>query len=71
MSYHDTQCVCGGKKQTDTMLCPACEEYTRETVDRRILDDPACNTDAHRGAAIRLLAMARRRKSNRQKREVA
>lgn len=33
MAYDDTQCPCGGRKQTDTLICGRCLERVRETQD--------------------------------------
>lgn len=61
MSYENTHCPCGGRKPTDTMLCQACESAFAGTPDRQRMDDPSADFGARRGAAIRLLAAARRR----------
>lgn len=62
MSYEDTNCPCGGKKPTDTMLCDPCEEHLkdrREMAEYRNLSLP---TDYRRSAAVILVSLARRRK---------
>ncbi len=61
MSWENTQCPCGEKKLTDTMLCPACEAHVGQSYDRKLMDDPAAHFDARRSAAIRVLQVARRR----------
>lgn len=61
MSYENSKCPCGGRKLTDTMLCDDCEKAVAGTFDRREMDDPKAPRDVRRSAAIRLLAVARRR----------
>ena len=61
MSYENTHCVCGGKKQTDTMLCGDCEKSVAGMFDRREMDNEAAPLEQRRSAAIRCLAVARRR----------
>jgi hypothetical protein len=61
MSYENTQCVCGGRKLTDTMLCADCEKAVEGTFDRREMENPAATWEQRRNAAIRCLAVARRR----------
>lgn len=63
MSYKNTRCPCGGQKLTETMLCPACETAVAGTYDRREMDNRAAPLEARRAAAIRLLAVSRRRQS--------
>jgi hypothetical protein len=61
MSWENTQCPCGSKKQTDTMLCHECETTVAGTFDRREMDNPAASVELRRNAAIRILACVRRR----------
>ena len=61
MSWDNTQCPCGGRKATETMLCAECEKFVEGTFDRREMDNPEASFDARRSAAIRVLACARRR----------
>lgn len=61
MAYDDTNCPCGDRKQTGTMLCDACLDFLK---DRRELAE--LNSDAsvewRRQAALILLTLARKRK---------
>jgi hypothetical protein len=62
MSWHDTRCVCGQTKPTDTLLCDACVDRA-DPVDAGIYSNPETyHTHQRRNAAIRLLADARRRR---------
>ena len=62
MSYDNTHCVCGGRKLVETMLCGDCETFVSSKPERARMDDPTATWEARRGAAIRVLAQARRRK---------
>lgn len=62
MSYENTQCPCGNRKLVETMLCDDCERTFASTLDRKRMDDLTANWSARRGAAIRVLAQARRRR---------
>jgi hypothetical protein len=64
MSYENTQCPCRGQKLPETMLCPDCETAVAGTYDRREMDNPAAPLEARRAAAIRILAVSRRRLSS-------
>lgn len=65
MSYEDTNCPCGGTKDRQTMLCPACREAFN---DRREMTE---YTDVHlpvafrRQAALVLVTLARGRRAYR------
>jgi hypothetical protein len=61
MSYENIHCPCGGKKLTDTMLCPECETALADNFDRREMDNPRATFEHRRNAAIRVLAVSRRR----------
>ena len=61
MSYEDTNCPCGDRKQNDTMLCDTC---CKAFADRRemktyLSGDPL---ELRRHAATILLSLARSRK---------
>lgn len=43
------------------MLCNGCEKFVEGTFDRREIDNPNASIGSRRSAAIRVLAMARRR----------
>jgi len=61
MSYEDTNCPCGDRKLTDTMLCDAC---MADLADRREMAIFRSGEDVgtRRHSAIMLLALARGRK---------
>jgi hypothetical protein len=61
VSYEDTNCPCGDRKPTDTLLCDACMEHLK---DRREMATFKSNepVEWRRHAAIILLALARGRK---------
>jgi hypothetical protein len=64
MSYENTECPCGGKKERETLICKNCDKHIWETTDRFELDhlnDESFTLEARRGMAVRLLSMARRR----------
>jgi hypothetical protein len=64
MSYENTDCPCGGKKDRETLICNACALHIFESTDRFELDhwqDGSFTKEARRSMAIRLLTMARRR----------
>jgi hypothetical protein len=63
MSYSDHNCVCSGKKLSETFLCPQCEEAVKDTHDRITMDNPAAPFEARRSSAIRVLAVCRQRQS--------
>jgi hypothetical protein len=62
MAYDDTHCPCGGFKFHETMLCQECETAFAETNEMKCFRDSInFALETRRGAAIRLLAMSRRR----------
>ena len=67
MSYDDTKCPCGSKKPTQTMLCEACVTHLETTTDAayylRSYQDEKNDHEYRRRSAMRLLSIARRRKS--------
>ena len=63
MSYEDTNCPCGDAKERETMLCKHCEEYFAQTTELATLKTLHWPIEAKRVAAVRLLSMARRRKT--------
>lgn len=65
MSWDDTRCPCGDRKERETLLCPACREQFKNTIEMKVFSAIVPRVDnraERRAAAIRLLAMARRRK---------
>jgi hypothetical protein len=61
MSWENTACPCGGKKLTDTMLCSPCEQAFATHRDRLAMWDAALPFQSRREAAMRVLAMSRKR----------
>jgi hypothetical protein len=64
MSYDNTNCPCGGRKERETMLCRDCRDNTASTFEAAVVADPARPWQTRRNAAIRLIAMARKRDQN-------
>jgi hypothetical protein len=64
MAYEDDNCVCGGKKDRETMLCAECQQAFAAAPEMKHYQDPALRISFRRSCAIALLAMARRRKTN-------
>lgn len=62
MSYEDTNCPCGGKKLTDTMLCDACMEYLRDRREWADFDNFKLSAEFRRQAAVILCSLARGRR---------
>lgn len=63
MAFDDTHCPCTGRKAAGYMLCFDCETALAATPEMTRFRDPKYSVDGRRSAAIRLLAMARRRRS--------
>lgn len=61
MSYENTICPCGGRKERETMLCASCAAATDHIADAAIMADSTRPWQARRNAAIRLIATARKR----------
>jgi hypothetical protein len=61
MAYHDTTCVCGNKKPTDTLLCDECRQAADQTTWTIYTQSERFSNAIRRSAAIRLLSAARRR----------
>lgn len=66
MSYEDTNCVCGDRKPTDTMLCDTCMEYLKDRREMATLRS-ADPVELRRNAATILLTLARGRKRDKPK----
>lgn len=62
MSYEDTNCVCGERKELETLLCAACAEHLKDHPAMKYLRDTTNPTGGRRHSAIVLLACARARK---------
>jgi hypothetical protein len=64
MSYEDTKCPCGDKKETCTMLCPTCMEAFKGRREMRTFLDGNEPVEYRRHAATILLSLSRSRKRN-------
>lgn len=62
MSYHDTNCPCGGKKETDTMLCEDCAAALQDHPSMAVFRDKSESTESRRHSAIVLVTLARKRR---------
>jgi hypothetical protein len=62
MSYEDTNCPCGDRKQNETMLCDTCMEHLKDRREMKTFHDHTESVEIRRQAAIILLALARKRK---------
>jgi hypothetical protein len=61
MSFENTQCVCGGNKERETLICRECKDHVASTIEAASLDDPRLPWQSRRNAAIRVLSYARKR----------
>lgn len=61
MSYENTNCPCGCRKERETMLCRDCQTYTASTIETAVMSDAGRSWQTRRNAAIRLLSIARSR----------
>lgn len=61
MSYDNRNCVCGGKKPTDTMLCDDCNAWLENDRDMKTFRDGTQPVWHRRSAAIKLLSLCRKR----------
>jgi hypothetical protein len=62
MSYEDTNCPCGGRKQTETLLCDDCVEAFKDRNEMWSYRDAALPLSWRRQSAIILCALARGRR---------
>lgn len=62
MSYENTNCPCGGKKPTDTMLCDDCLAAFADRPEMATLNQRTASFEYRRHAAIILISLARQRK---------
>lgn len=62
MSYENTNCPCGGKKPTDTMLCAECETALADHPAMKWFKDTKEPVESRRHSAIILVTAARQRK---------
>lgn len=62
MSWEDTNCPCGDRKERETMLCKSCEDYLASHPAMKHFRDTECPVAGRRHAAIVLLTCARSRK---------
>jgi hypothetical protein len=63
MAYDDTHCPCGCRKMTQTLLCDACAQQVSPSTDWQLYADEKLSVGTRRAAAIRLLAVARKRRA--------
>jgi hypothetical protein len=67
VSYENTECPCGGKKQRETLICEACALHITEMhndsgrFDLSHYQDNTYPQETRRRMAINVLALARRR----------
>ena len=63
MSYENTSCPCGGRKERETMICADCVTAINAVNpnDLALCEDHRIPTSTRRAMAIRILANARRR----------
>jgi hypothetical protein len=61
MSYENTECPCGGTKERETIICQACRLQFAEAIELDAMDNLKFPMETRRSAAIRVLAMARKR----------
>lgn len=59
MSYEDTNCPCGGKKERDTMLCDRCESDLAQHPSMPVFKNLENALESRRHAAIVLLSLSR------------
>ena len=62
MSFEDSNCPCGGKKEPGTMLCQLCESELATHPSMPVFKDHQSNLELRRHAAIVLVTLARGRK---------
>jgi hypothetical protein len=63
VSWEDAKCPCGGRKERETLVCGECETHLAGTMEMQVYRTMTTDDRGERRwAAIRLLAMARRRK---------
>lgn len=62
MAYEDTNCPCGGKKPTNTMLCPECVAAFAGRREMAEYQDGNLRLDFRQSAARILVTLARQRR---------
>lgn len=62
MSYENTKCPCGDRKEPGTMLCNECVSFFSATIEYVAFQNTTLPLHTRRSAAIKLVGMARRRK---------
>lgn len=62
MSWEDTSCPCGGRKDRETMLCVECQTQFKDRPETKELNSDQLSFSQKRSSAIALLALARRRR---------
>lgn len=62
MSYEDTKCPCGGKKERQTMLCSECVAAFNDRRELTEYQDGTLPLGYRRNAALILIALSKKRK---------
>jgi hypothetical protein len=62
MSYENTDCPCGGRKDPGTMLCASCVEFLADDPSYRSAMDQDANVIIRRQCAIAVIARVRNRR---------
>ena len=63
MSYENTSCPCGGRKERETMICDPCKQAitAANPNDLALCEDHRNPVESRRAMAIMILAACRRR----------
>lgn len=61
MSYEDTRCPCGDRKERETMLCGGCVRAFADRGELADYQDKSKPLDWRRNSALVLLALAKKR----------
>lgn len=59
MSYENTECPCGGKKERDTMLCNACFTELDGHPAMKIFKDAEARVESRRHADVILISCSK------------
>lgn len=62
MSFNNTKCPCGGRKEPQTFLCPACVIAFSDRPEMSDYMDERLGLDLRRDAAFVLLSLAKKRR---------
>ena len=61
MSFENTACPCGGTKERETMICPACSDYLKDHPAMKSMNNEKASVESRRHAAIVIVTCARAR----------